>query len=101
MACLCVHAASLNLNAGLPIVGDRILKAFVLIRIGEKRAYPEDEYKRRISGINGVKEVYRLFGQYDFIAAIQADNIDEIAKIVDHEIRTIAGVHSTETFIAY
>ncbi|MEM3736791.1 MAG: Lrp/AsnC ligand binding domain-containing protein [Candidatus Bathyarchaeia archaeon] len=78
-----------------------MLKAFILIRVGERKAYSAAYYKEVFSKIKGVEEVHVLFGQYDFILKIQAENVDALAQIVDNEIRIIPGVHSTETFIAY
>ena len=72
-----------------------------MIRVGEGKVYTDTVYKKKISEIGGVEEVYVLFGQYDFIAKVQAENVEGIIRIVDNEIRTIPGVKSTETFIAY
>jgi DNA-binding Lrp family transcriptional regulator len=44
-----------------------------------------------------IKEIYPIFGEYDFLVKIVADNIDDIGKIIFNKIRIIDGVKDTIT----
>lgn len=48
--------------------------------------------------ITGVREVFHVFGEYDFIAIIDVNGLTEINKAVD-TIREIEAVTSTKTII--
>jgi DNA-binding Lrp family transcriptional regulator len=67
---------------------------FVLIHVSTKR---ESEVFNKLSKIPEVIEVYPLFGDYDIIAKIEAEDYDSIGEIVIHKIRTIDGITFTST----
>lgn len=50
-----------------------------------------------ISSVESVKDVTMLFGDYDIIAKLEADNLGEIAKTVVEVIRQFPGVTDTKT----
>ena len=54
-----------------------------------------------LRNIDGVKESHLLAGQYDIIAKIETDNINEIGKIVVNHIRKIEGVIHTKTLCTF
>lgn len=60
---------------------------------GEERAV-----YNQITKIAGVREVFHVFGEYDFIAIIDVSGLTEINKAVD-TIREIEAVTSTKTII--
>jgi uncharacterized protein with GYD domain len=51
-----------------------------------------------ITKISGVREVFHVFGEFDFIAIIEVSTLSEINKAVD-AIRTDEAVTSTKTII--
>jgi DNA-binding Lrp family transcriptional regulator len=51
-----------------------------------------------LAKITGVREVFHVFGEYDFIAIIDVNGLSEINKAVD-TIREIEAVTSTKTII--
>jgi len=51
-----------------------------------------------LTKIAGVREVFHVFGEYDFIAVIDVNGLSDINKAVD-TIREIEGVTSTKTII--
>jgi DNA-binding Lrp family transcriptional regulator len=67
---------------------------FVLIR--NKSGLELDTYKK-LSSIDEISELYQIFGEYDFIAKILADDFNTIGNIVIHKIRIIEGVLETKT----
>ncbi|MCD1295573.1 AsnC family transcriptional regulator [Methanocella sp. CWC-04] len=48
--------------------------------------------------IDGVRDVFHVFGEYDFIVIIDVNGLSEINKTVD-TIREIKGVTATKTII--
>ena len=60
---------------------------------GEERSVYND-----LTKIAGVREVFHVFGEYDFIAIIDVSGLTDINKAVD-TVREIEGVTSTKTII--
>jgi Lrp/AsnC family transcriptional regulator for asnA, asnC and gidA len=59
----------------------------------------EDEVMEKLKVINEVTEAYIVYGVYDIVAKIEADNIDKLKDIVTNVIRKIPKVRSTLTMI--
>ncbi|MCD6467767.1 MAG: Lrp/AsnC ligand binding domain-containing protein [Thermoplasmata archaeon] len=59
----------------------------------------EERVFKAVSDIPEVVEVYPLFGEYDIIAKLQADDFDSIGSVVIKKIRAIAGVLDTKTLV--
>lgn len=49
--------------------------------------------------IKEVEEVHPLFGEYDIIAKLRAENADSIGRIVVEKIREIDGIIETKTLM--
>lgn len=60
---------------------------------GEEKAV----YKQ-LTKIEGVKDVFHVFGEYDFVTIIDVEGLSTLNKIVD-KIREIEGVTSTQTIV--
>ena len=58
----------------------------------EKEVYLEIKKKK------DVREVYHVFGEFDFVVIIDAQSLSELNKLVD-EIRSIEGVTKTQTVV--
>ena len=67
---------------------------FVLMHIAPLHEY---EVFNKISKLHEVIELHPLFGEYDLIAKIQAEDYEDIGEIVIHKIKTIEGVTDTKT----
>lgn len=67
---------------------------FVLIKTAPAE---EREVYRVLNQLEEVKEVHSLFGEFDLIAKIQADNFNKLGQVVVDEIRSINGVEDTKT----
>ncbi len=68
------------------------MKALVLLKI------TSGEVKEACSALQKLKSVvesWALFGRYDAVAIIQAENLEEIGQIVASEIQPISGVVET------
>lgn len=71
-------------------------KAFVLINTD---AGLEKLLHEEIKSLEGVKEVYNLYGEYDMMAIVEEDSDKDVAKVVSWELRKIKGVKSTNTMV--
>ncbi len=58
----------------------------------------EKEVYVKIKNTKKVKDVYHVFGEFDFVVIIHADSLSELNKTVD-EIRRIEGVTKTQTVV--
>ena len=67
---------------------------FVLITAATTR---EQEVFKELSKVSEIVELHPLFGEYDFIAKIKADDFDNLGGIVVNKIRSIEGVRFTTT----
>jgi DNA-binding Lrp family transcriptional regulator len=52
-----------------------------------------------LEGVDEVKEVFGLYGVYDFILKLEAENMSEIKEIIT-KIRRIPNIRSSLTLIA-
>jgi DNA-binding Lrp family transcriptional regulator len=71
-------------------------EAFVLLNteIGK-----ESQVLKDLRGIDGVQEAYRLWGGYDIIANIKAENIEKLKFIIRNRIEKIGKINSKQTMI--
>ncbi len=67
---------------------------FVLISTAPAK---EHEVYNALSKIEEIRELHPLFGEYDLIAKIEADDFNALGQIVVDSIRTIPGVIDTKT----
>ena len=68
--------------------------AFVLISTATAK---EHEVYDTLMKVGELSELYPLFGEYDFIAKIEAKNEDDIGNVVVNRIRRLEGVADTKT----
>lgn len=70
--------------------------AFVLINteIGA-----EAEVLDSLKGVEGIAEAYAVYGVYDIIAKVTAENMDKLKEIVTWHVRRLDKVRSTLTMI--
>ena len=47
-----------------------------------------------------VKEIYRVYGEYDIVLRVEVGNISELDKFHDEILRKIGDIEMTETLIA-
>ena len=59
----------------------------------------EEEVFNEISGIEGVREAYVVYGVYDIIAKVEANAMERLKEIVATNIRKLPKVRSTLTMI--
>jgi len=59
----------------------------------------EEEVYNELAKVPEIVEIHPLFGEYDIIAKIEAEDFDSIGSIVIKKIRSIAGVIDTKTLL--
>ncbi|RLF50064.1 MAG: Lrp/AsnC family transcriptional regulator [Thermoplasmata archaeon] len=67
---------------------------YILIKT---EAAKEHSVYERLKHIEEVVEVHALFGEYDFIVKLEAEDFNKLGEIVVDKIRAIDGVKDTET----
>ena len=71
-------------------------KAYVLINADV--AYTK-QVMDRLREMQGLVEVHEVLGPYDIVAAVEADDVHSILRILQTDIRGIAGIRNTVTCI--
>ena len=71
-------------------------KAFVLINT---EAGLEKLVHEEIKSLEGVKDVYDLYGEYDLMVVVEQDNDSDVAEVVSWELRKVKGIRSTNTMV--
>jgi DNA-binding Lrp family transcriptional regulator len=59
----------------------------------------EDSIVRDLKSLEGVKEVFQVYGVYDIIAKVESDTMDKVKEIITWKLRKLTGVKSTLTMI--
>jgi DNA-binding Lrp family transcriptional regulator len=70
--------------------------AFVLIN-AELGA--EEELVKELETVEGVKDVYRVYGVYDIVVRIEAESMEKVKEAITWKIRRLDRVRSTLTMI--
>ncbi len=58
----------------------------------------EKEVYTKAKEMKNVREIYHVFGEFDFVVIIEAESLSVLNNTVD-EIRTIEGVTKTQTVV--
>ena len=58
----------------------------------------EKDVYLKIKDMKNIREVYHVFGEFDFVVIIEAPSLSDLNKTVD-EIRSIEGVTKTQTVV--
>jgi DNA-binding Lrp family transcriptional regulator len=74
--------------------GKQMAIGFVLINVAPAH---EHEVYNKLTKIPQIIELHPLFGEYDLIAKIEADDFEELGTIIVNKIRSITGVLDTKT----
>lgn len=72
------------------------MKAFVLCKMTPGL---EQDALRQIRDIEGVTEVYLVFGGWDAVLEVEADTMDKLSGLIVAKIRMTKGVSGSETLV--
>ena len=70
--------------------------AYVLINV--ETGQDEDVHKILV-GLDEVIEAYMLYGVYDILAKIEAEDMGTLKEIISNKLRSVSGIRSTLTMI--
>lgn len=59
----------------------------------------EHDVRNKLDVIDNVTNRWMLFGEYDLIAKVEADEEYTLTKVIVEEIRPIAGITNTKTLL--
>jgi DNA-binding Lrp family transcriptional regulator len=71
-------------------------EAYILINV---ELGSEEQVRRDLKKVEGVKEVYTSYGVYDFIVKAVSESVGDLEKLVFDNLRKIENVKSTLTLI--
>ena len=71
-------------------------KAFVLMNA---ELGSEDSIVGELKRLEGVKEVYQVYGVYDIVAQVESGTMEKVKEIITWKLRKLNGVKSTLTMI--
>lgn len=74
-----------------------MMEAFVLIIV---KPGNEDTVYEKLKDVPQVKEIYKVYGEYDIIIRVEIENIKELDRFHDEILRKIREIEMTETLIA-
>jgi DNA-binding Lrp family transcriptional regulator len=59
----------------------------------------EDSIVQDLKKLEGVKEVFQVYGVYDIVAQLEADTMEKVKETITWKLRKLNGVKSTLTMI--
>jgi DNA-binding Lrp family transcriptional regulator len=71
-------------------------KAFVLMNA---ELGSEDSLVSELRKMEGVREVYQVYGVYDIVAMVEAETMEKVKEAITWKVRKLGGVKSTLTMI--
>ncbi|NJE07354.1 Lrp/AsnC family transcriptional regulator [Thermococcus sp. M39] len=74
-----------------------MMEAFVLIIV---KPGNEEKVYNKLKDNPMVKEIYRVYGEYDIVIRVEVGSIAELDKFHDEVLRKIGDIEMTETLIA-
>jgi DNA-binding Lrp family transcriptional regulator len=71
-------------------------KAFVLMNA---ELGSEDAIVSELKRLDGVSQVYQVYGVYDIVAQVESDTMEKVKETITWKLRKLNGVKSTLTMI--
>jgi DNA-binding Lrp family transcriptional regulator len=75
-----------------------MVSAFVLLNVERTRI---EAIADELASLAQVSEVYSVSGRYDLIAIVRVADVDELSKVVTHEMLSVEGITHSETMLAF
>jgi DNA-binding Lrp family transcriptional regulator len=73
-----------------------MITGLVLVKLQAGR---ETQTLGKIKEIKGISHVSAVYGRWDLVVDIEADDLPQMSKMVVEKLRSIPGVFSTETLV--
>lgn len=74
------------------------LKAYILVTT---KPGTSEDFVRQVKLVAGVVEAHSVYGRYDAIVEVEANTLEEVAKVVYNVIEKSPNVVHTETAITF
>ena len=74
-----------------------MIEAFVMIVV--KPGYEDDVYNA-LKDDGRIKEIYRVYGEYDILLRVEVPDVGELDRFHDEVLRRTKHIEMTETLIA-
>jgi DNA-binding Lrp family transcriptional regulator len=75
-----------------------MVTAIVLMNVERKQI---ETVADTLAGLPHVSEVYSVSGRYDLVAIVRVADVEDLSKVVTHEMRRVDGITHTETMLAF
>jgi DNA-binding Lrp family transcriptional regulator len=75
-----------------------MVTAIVLMNVERKQI---ETVADTLAGLSHVSEVYSVSGRYDLVAIVRVADVEDLSKVVTHEMRRVDGITHTETMLAF
>ncbi len=73
-----------------------MITGLVLVRLQAGR---EQQTLTKIKEIKGISHVSAVYGRWDLVVDVEADDLPKMSQLVVGKLRTVPGVASTETLV--
>lgn len=73
-----------------------MITGLVLVKLQAGR---EQQTLTKIKEIKGISHVSAVYGRWDLVVDVEADDLPKMSQLVVGKLRTIPGVASTETLV--
>jgi len=73
-----------------------MITGLVLVKLQAGR---EQQTLTKIKEIKGISHVSAVYGRWDLVVDVEADDLPQMSQLVVGKLRTIPGVFSTETLV--
>jgi Lrp/AsnC family leucine-responsive transcriptional regulator len=77
------------------------ISAFILVSFLPNNTISQRELARKISDLEGVREVHLISGEYDILLKVRAKSMEDIGSLVIDRLRKIEGVGRTITCASF
>ncbi|MBA3328179.1 MAG: Lrp/AsnC ligand binding domain-containing protein [Solirubrobacterales bacterium] len=54
-----------------------------------------------LAEVDGVREAYSVTGEWDFVCVVHVPRHEDLAAVITGQVSALAGVHRTQTMVAF
>jgi DNA-binding Lrp family transcriptional regulator len=74
-----------------------MVHAFIMVKAGAGAA---NDVRDRMADLDGVQAAHVVAGEYDIIAEVGGEEVENVLQTVSKHVGTVAGVTDTKTYIS-
>ena len=76
------------------------VKEMIVFVIAEVESGMEKKVSEEMTTVEGITEVYVITGEYDLLAKMEVENLENAMDLIMDRIRNIDGIEGTRTILA-